>query len=146
MTEEEWDDVINNDLKTVFNCSRNVLETMISNNYGRIISLSSIVGETGNFGQANYSAAKAGVIGFTKSLALELAQRGITVNAIAPGFTETTMTLAMPEDVLNNVISRIPMRRLAKPEEIAYVAMFLLSENASYITGQVININGRLYM
>ena len=146
MVELEWDEVISNDLKTVFNCSKNVLDPMIANNYGRIVSISSVIGESGNFGQSNYSAAKAGVIGFSKSLALELANKGITVNTIAPGFTETVMTMSMPEEVRNNILAKIPMKRFARPEEIAYVAQFLLSEKASYITGQVININGGLYM
>ncbi len=146
MSEVEWDDVISNDLKTVFNCSQNVLNPMIENNYGRIVSISSVIGETGNFGQSNYSAAKAGVIGFSKSLALEVVNKGITVNAIAPGFTETEMTWAIPEETRNNILLKIPMKRFAKPEEIAYVALFLLSEEAAYITGQVININGGLYM
>ena len=119
---------------------------MVENNFGRIINISSVIGHTGNFGQTNYAASKAGIMGFTKSLARETARYNITVNAIAPGFIETEMTKAIPEKIINKIIERIPKMRLSTPEEIAHVALFLASEESGYITGETININGGFYM
>lgn len=146
MTPQEWNEVIANNLSSIYNCTHNVINHMSDRGSGRVISISSIVALMGNFGQTNYAAAKAGIIGFTKSLALEVASKGITVNAIAPGFTDTDMTRAIPEDIRKAIIEKIPMKRLAQPDEIADLAMYLLSDKASYITGQVISVNGGLYM
>lgn len=146
MKEEEWDAVLAVNLKGVFNFSQAVIRHMISNRYGRIVNISSVVGLMGNVGQTNYSASKAGVLGFTKSLAREVASRGITVNAVAPGYVATPMTENLPEAVKKTFLELIPMKRFCSPEEVASVVKFLLSDEASYITGQVININGGLYM
>ncbi len=146
MTEEEWDAVLAVNLKGVFNFSKAVIRHMISNRYGRIVNISSVVGLIGNAGQCNYAASKAGVIGFTKSLAREVASRGITVNAVAPGFIATAMTESLPEAVKKVFVDLIPMKRLGIPEEVARVVKFLLSDEASYVTGQVININGGMFM
>lgn len=146
MSKEEWGSVIDVNLTGVFNCSRAVIEEMIENNWGRIINISSISGQTGFFGQANYSAAKAGVMGFTKSLAREVAAKGITVNGIAPGIVETDMARQIPENVRREFLKQIPMGRFAEPEEIAELAAFLVSDKAGYITGQIIHINGGWYM
>lgn len=146
MKEEEWDAVLAVNLKGVFNFSRAVVRGMISNRYGRIVNISSVVGLMGNAGQTNYSASKAGVAGFTKSLAREVASRGITVNAVAPGYVATAMTDNLSNSVKETFLSLIPMKRFASPEEIAHVVKFLLSDEAAYITGQVMNINGGLYM
>lgn len=146
MKEEEWDAVLAVNLKGVFNFSRAVIRNMISNRYGRIVNISSVVGLMGNVGQTNYSASKAGVIGFTKSLAREVSSRGITINAVAPGYVSTAMTEALPQSVKETFLDLIPMKRFATPEEIAHVVKFLLSNEAAYITGQVININGGLFM
>ncbi len=146
MKEEEWDAVLAVNLKGIFNFSRAVIRNMISNRYGRIVNISSVVGLMGNVGQTNYSASKAGVIGFTKSLAREVASRGITVNAVAPGYVATAMTEDLPQSVKETFLGLIPMKRFATPEEIAHMVKFLLSDEAAYITGQVININGGLFM
>jgi len=146
MTEDEWDAVVAVNLKGVFNFSKAVIRHMISNRYGRIVNLSSVVGLMGNAGQTNYSASKAGVVGLTKSLAREVAARGITVNAIAPGYVATAMTDALPESVKKMFVDIIPMKRFGTPEEVAYVVKFLVSDEASYITGQVISINGGMLM
>jgi 3-oxoacyl-(acyl-carrier-protein) reductase len=145
MNHEDWNAVIDVNLHSIFNVTNEVLPYMLEAGYGRIVNVSSVVGQSGNFGQTNYAAAKAGIIGFTKSAALELARRGITVNCIAPGFVETEMVGAMPDEVKQKVIDRIPMGRLGQPEEIAGLALYLLS-HGDYITGQVIGINGGLYM
>jgi len=146
MKEEDWDTVIAVNLKGVFNFSQAVIRNMISKRGGRIVNISSVVGLMGNVGQTNYSASKAGVIGLTKSLAREVASRGITVNAVAPGFVATPMTENLPESVQKSFLGLIPMRRFCTPEEVASVVQFLLSDEAAYITGQVINVNGGLFM
>jgi acetoacetyl-CoA reductase len=126
--------------------SRAVLNPMIERGYGRIVNISSVIAETGNIGQANYSAAKAGLFGLTRSLALETAHRGITVNCVAPGFIATEMVVAMPEDALSTVVALIPCRRLGEPEEVARVVDFLVDPAAGYITGSVVDVNGGLNM
>jgi len=146
MKEEEWDSVLNVNLKGVFNFSKAVIRNMINNRYGRIVNISSIVGLIGNAGQCNYSASKAGVIGFTKSLAREVASRGITVNAVAPGYIATPMTEGLPESVKQQFRDWIPVKRFGKPEEVTHAVKFLLSDEAAYITGQVINVNGGMFM
>ena len=146
MTKEEWDEVIAVNLSGGFNVTKAVLPNLLEAGWGRIVNISSIVGQRGNFGQANYAASKAGVIGMTKALALELAGKGITVNAIAPGFIETDMTAGIPEEVTAKIHATIPMRRYGKPEEIAPAVVFLASEQASYITGHVLSVNGGLYL
>lgn len=146
MKEEDWNAVLAVNLKGVFNFSQAVIRHMLSNRYGRIINISSVVGLMGNVGQTNYAASKAGVIGFTKSLAREVASRGITVNAVAPGYVATSMTENLPASIKKTFLDLIPMKRFGMPEEVACVVKFLLSDEASYITGQVININGGLYM
>jgi len=146
MDEEEWDAVLAVNLKGVFNFSKALIRNMIGNRYGRIVNISSVVGLMGNPGQCNYSASKAGVIGFTKSLAREVASRSITVNAVAPGYVVTPMTESLPESVKGTFIDLIPVKRFGTVEEIAHVVKFLLSDEASYITGQVISVNGGLFM
>jgi 3-oxoacyl-(acyl-carrier-protein) reductase len=146
MTEEDWDSVINVNLKGAFNCCKAAAKFMAEQKYGRIISISSVVGQMGNTGQANYAASKAGIIGLSKALALELARYGdITVNVVAPGFVNTGMARKVPEKIMNAFIERILFHRLAEPEEVAYLAVFLASDLARYITGQVIGINGGFY-
>jgi len=146
MSPDQWDKVIGVDLSSVFYCSRAVIGQMLEHGYGRIINISSVVGQKGNFGQTNYAAAKAGIIGFTKALALETAKKGITVNAIAPGFVKTAMTDKIPKDVMDKIVDSIPVGRLAEPSEIARAIVFLADEKSSYITGQVMGINGGFYM
>ncbi len=146
LTVEQWQEVLNTNLSGAFNCTRAVWEQMRTQNYGRIVSISSIVGQAGNFGQVNYSASKAGLLGFTKSLALEGARNNITVNAVCPGFIDTDMVRAIPAEALEKVVQKIPMQRLGRPEEIARTVTFLASPAAGYITGQVIAVNGGLYM
>ncbi len=142
MSEEDWDSVIRTNLKSVFNYTKAVTRTMIGQRYGRIINISSIVGINGNAGQSNYSASKAGIIGFTKSIAKELASRNILVNAVAPGYIDTDMTSALTEEQKKAITDTIPLKRVAKPEEIAKVVRFLASPDADYITGQVISVDG----
>jgi len=146
MSDEDWTQVLEVNLSGAFRMTKAVLEHMIERGSGRIVNISSVIGETGNVGQANYAASKAGLFGFTKSLALETATRGITVNAVAPGFIETEMVAAVPKEALQKVIDRIPQRRLGKPEEVARVVRFLLEDEASYITGAVYAVNGGLDM
>jgi len=146
MTEEDWDAVLNVNLKGTFNCTKAVIKHMSKQRKGKIVNIASVVGEMGNVGQANYSASKAGVIGFTKTIAREFAQRGINVNAIAPGYIETPMTEALPEKVKEELRRMIPMERLGRPEDVAQAVLFLVSETSSYITGQVLNVNGGIYM
>lgn len=146
MKEIEWDDVLNTNLKGVFLCTKAVTRQMMKQRAGRIINITSIVGVSGNAGQANYVAAKAGVIGLTKSSAKELASRNITVNSVAPGFITTDMTDALPEDIKSQMLSQIPLAKFGNPEDIAKAVAFLASEDANYITGQTIHVNGGMYM
>jgi acetoacetyl-CoA reductase len=144
MSIEEWEEVINVNLNSVYKTTSEVINHMLEKKYGRIINISSIIGQSGGFGQTNYSASKAGLLGFTKSLALETARNGITVNAICPGFIETEMVAAMPEKVKEAIIAKVPMQRLGQTDEVADTVLFLIK--SSYITGQEINVNGGLYM
>ena len=146
MTEEDWDVVLGVNLKGTFNCTKAVVRHMAKQRSGKIVNIASVVGEMGNAGQANYSASKAGVIGLTKTIAREYAQRGINVNAIAPGYIETPMTEALPEKAKEELRRLIPMERLGKPEDVAEAVLFLVSEESSYVTGQVLNVNGGIYM
>lgn len=145
MEPQEWEEVLSVNLRGVFNCTKVCLPSMIARRYGRIVNISSIVGQTGSFGQANYATAKAGVIGLTKTLAKELAGKGITVNAVAPGYIETEMIRGIPEPVRERILAQIPMGRFGEPEEVAKAVRFLVTEG-DYITGQVIGINGGLYV
>ncbi|MCK5192741.1 MAG: 3-oxoacyl-[acyl-carrier-protein] reductase [Desulfobulbaceae bacterium] len=146
MKEKDWDAVLNINLKGAFICTRIVAKAMMKQRYGRIINISSVVGVTGNAGQANYSASKAGLIGLTKTAAKELAPRGITVNAIAPGFIETDMTASLSEKARNAMLDQVPLGRAGQPDDVAAVAAFLASESASYLTGQVIHVSGGMYI
>lgn len=146
MKEEEWDAVQDTNLKSVYRISKGVLRGMMKRRHGRIINISSVVGTTGNPGQANYCAAKAGLVGFTKSLAQEIAARGVTVNCVAPGFIDTDMTKALTEDQKQAIFANIPAARLGKPEEIASAVVFLASAGAAYVTGQTIHVNGGMAM
>ncbi|MFW6264601.1 MAG: 3-oxoacyl-[acyl-carrier-protein] reductase [Bacillota bacterium] len=146
MKEEEWDSVMAVNLKGVFNCSKAVLRSMMKQRSGKIINLASVVGIMGNAGQANYSASKAGVIGFTKSLAKEVSSRGITANAVAPGFIESHMTENLPENVKEDMLAAIPLNRFGKQEDVANLIVFLASNEADYINGQVINVDGGMVM
>jgi len=142
---ETWQRVLSVNLNGAFNCTKAFIEDMLERKFGRIINITSIVGQTGNFGQANYAASKAGIIGLTKTLAKELARKGITVNAVAPGFIDTDILNTMPPEVREKILKQIPMQRFGKPEEIARLVRFLVTE-ADYITGQVIGINGGIYV
>ena len=146
MTPEEWDRVVHVNLSGAFYLSRAVLQHMLDRGYGRIVNISSVIGEKGNIGQANYAAAKSGLFGLTNSLALETARKGITVNSVAPGFIATEMVAAIPEQALERVIAQIPVGRLGQPDEIARVVEFLADPDSGYITGEVYGINGGLYM
>ncbi|MCS7233230.1 MAG: 3-oxoacyl-[acyl-carrier-protein] reductase [Synergistetes bacterium] len=143
---QDWQEVIEVDLTGVFLCSREAIRGMLKKRWGRIINITSVIGEIGNVGQVNYAAAKAGVIGFTKALAKEVGSRGITVNAVAPGFIETDMTSSLPTEMKERFLEQIALKRIGKPEEVAKVVAFLASDDASYITGQVINIDGGMVM
>jgi len=145
MKDDEWEDIINTNLSSIYKMSKSVLRGMIKKRSGRIISITSVVGAMGNAGQSNYGAAKAGIIGFTKSLAREVGVRGVTVNAIAPGFIETDMTDSLPDDQKEALAAQIPMGRLGTPNEIAQAVLFLADEGGSYITGQTIHVNGGMY-
>ena len=146
MKDEEWLDVINTDLNSIYRLSKICLKGMMKARYGRIINITSVVALSGNPGQTNYSAAKAGIIGFTKSLAREIGSRNITVNAVAPGFISTDMTDALPEEQVGAMLEQIALGRLGEADEVASVVAFLASKHASYITGETININGGMYM
>ncbi len=146
MTEEQWDAVLQTNLKSVFNLTRHAVRPMMKQRNGVIINISSVVGLFGNAGQANYAASKAGIIGFTKSVAKELGSRNVRCNAIAPGFVQTEMTEQLPKETVEQFLNNVPLRRFAAPEEIADVAVFLASDMARYITGQVLSVCGGLYM
>jgi 3-oxoacyl-[acyl-carrier protein] reductase len=146
MKDEEWDDIINTNLTSVFRMSKAVLRAMMKARYGRIINISSVVGSTGNAGQTNYAAAKAGMVGFSKSMAKEVGSRGITVNTVAPGFIDTDMTKELSDDIKNGLLSAIAVGRLGQPEEIAHAVSFLASEQAAYITGETLHVNGGMFM
>jgi 3-oxoacyl-[acyl-carrier protein] reductase len=146
MKQADWDLVMNINLSGAFRCAQAVLPGMMKNRWGRIINISSVVGQAGAAGQVNYSASKAGLIGMTKSLAQEMGSRGITVNAIAPGYIETDMTKVLPEDVKGKILAQVPLGRIGQPDDIAHAAKFLCSEEAGYITGHVLAVNGGMYM
>ena len=146
MKDEDWDAVLDTNLKGVFRMSRAVMRTMMKHRYGRIISITSVVGASGNPGQANYAAAKAGVAGMTRALARELGSRNITVNCVAPGFIETDMTAALGEDQQKALLGQIPLGHLGKPADIAHAVAYLASPQASYVTGQELHVNGGMYM
>ncbi len=146
MKDDEWFDIIQTNLTSVFRLSKAVLRSMMKKRYGRIVTIGSVVGSMGNAGQTNYAAAKAGVLGFTKSLAREVASRGITVNAVSPGFIDTDMTKELTDDQKEAIFSQVPANRLGQPEEIAATVAFLVSAPAAYITGETIHVNGGMYM
>jgi 3-oxoacyl-[acyl-carrier protein] reductase len=146
LAHEDWAAVLEVNLTGGFNCAKAVLEHMLERGSGRIISMASVVGLTGNFGQANYAASKAGLIGFSKALAREVARKGITVNCIAPGFIDTEMTQAIPDDVKAQIVTTIPLGKMGSAGDIANAALFLASEEAAYITGHVLSVNGGMYM
>ncbi|MBN1277310.1 MAG: 3-oxoacyl-[acyl-carrier-protein] reductase [Deltaproteobacteria bacterium] len=146
MSEEDWDRVIGINLQGVFNCTKAAIRSMIRQKKGNIVNISSVVGQMGNAGQSNYCASKAGIMGFTKSIAREVAGRGINVNAVAPGFIDTGMTAVLPENVKEKFMQQIPLGRLGRPEDIAEAVYWLCSDAAGYITGQIIHVNGGLYM
>ena len=146
MSEDDWDAVMRVNLKSVFNCTHAVIRPMIKQRGGRIINISSVVGRIGNVGQANYAASKAGIIGFTKTVAREVAARGITVNAVAPGFIDTEMTASLPDRVKESFLEQIPLGRVGKPEDVAEAVYWLCSPAAGYITGQTIHVNGGMFM
>lgn len=146
MKDDEWQDILDTNLTSVFRLSKAVLRAMMKKRMGRIITIGSVVGTMGNAGQANYAAAKAGLIGFSKSLAREVASRGITVNVVAPGFIETDMTRALNEEQRSGILAEVPAARLGEPQEIANAVAFLASDEASYITGETLHVNGGMYM
>jgi len=146
MKDDEWNDIIDTNLTPIFTITKRCLRAMTKARWGRIITITSVVGVMGNAGQTNYAAAKAGVIGFSKSLAREVGQRGITVNTVAPGFIDTDMTSSLSDDHKTTLLSQVPIKRLGQPEEIAAAVSFLASEPAAYITGENLNVNGGMYM
>lgn len=146
MKEADWDAVLNTNLKGVYHCTKAVARYMMKQKSGKIVNLTSVVGLTGNIGQANYAAAKAGVIGFTKSIAKELAARGVQVNAVAPGFIDTDMTAVLTDEIKKSMVEKIPLARLGAAEDVANAVAFLVSEDASYITGQTLNVDGGMVM
>jgi 3-oxoacyl-[acyl-carrier protein] reductase len=146
MSESDWDTVLNVNLKSVFNCTKAVLKSMIKQRKGAIVSIASVAGQIGNAGQANYAASKAGIMGFTKTIAREVASRGITVNAVAPGFIDTEMTAALPDKAIESYLQQIPLGRLGSTEDVAEAVYWLCSSSAGYITGQIINVNGGMFM
>jgi 3-oxoacyl-[acyl-carrier protein] reductase len=146
MTHDMWNEVISVNLDGTFYCTKAVIDSMLKNKYGRIVNISSVIGRMGNRGQANYAASKAGMIGLTKSLAKEFASKGITINAVAPGFVETDMLKGIPQNIMDTILTQIPLGRLGKPEDIAGAIAYLCSEDGDYITGQVLDVNGGLYV
>ena len=146
MKDDEWQDIIDTNLTSLYRLSKPVLRSMMKKRYGRIVSIGSVVGTMGNAGQTNYAAAKAGLIGFTKSLAREVASRGITVNAVAPGFIATDMTDALNDEQKNAIMGQVPAGRLGDPKEIAAAVLFLASDAAAYVTGETLHVNGGMYM
>jgi 3-oxoacyl-[acyl-carrier protein] reductase len=146
MSEDDWDLVLDVNLKSVFNCTKAVLRSMIKQRKGSVVSIASIAGQIGNAGQANYAASKAGIMGFTKAIAREVASRGITVNAVAPGFIETEMTAELPDKVIESYLQQIPLGRLGTTREVAEAVYWLCSGSAGYITGQIIHVNGGMFM
>ena len=146
MEEEDWDKVVDINLKGVFNCTKAVCRGMMKKRYGRIVNITSVAGEVGNAGQTNYSASKAGIVGFTKSSAREFSSRGITVNAVSPGFVETDINRDLPEEIKKKYLEAVPLGRFGRVEDISSAVCFLVSTGASYITGEVIKVNGGLYM
>jgi acetoacetyl-CoA reductase len=146
MTEDQWSEVVRVDLSSCFNTCRAVIDGMRDRSFGRIVNISSINGQAGQFGQANYSAAKAGIIGFSKALALEGARKGVTVNTICPGYIDTEMVQAVPPDVLKTIVARIPVGRLGKAEEIARAVLFLVADDAGFVTGSTLTVNGGQYL
>ena len=146
MKDNEWHEVINADLTSVFALTRRLLKSMLKERFGRIVNISSVVAASGNAGQANYAAAKAGIIGFTKSVAREVASRGVTINTVAPGFVDTDMTRQIGEPLRNAMLGQIPVNRFGRPEEIAAAVLFLASAEAAYITGETLHVNGGMYM
>jgi 3-oxoacyl-[acyl-carrier protein] reductase len=146
MKDDEWDDIISTNLSSVFRLSKACLRGMMKARHGRIISIASVVGATGNPGQCNYAAAKAGIVGFSKSLAREVGSRGITVNVVAPGFIDTDMTKALAEEQRNAMASQIPLGSLGKPEDIANAVLFLASDMGTYVTGETLHVNGGMHM
>jgi len=146
MSEEVWDDVLRVNLKSVFNCTKAIIRTMSQQRRGAIVNISSVVGQIGNFGQSNYAASKAGIMGFTKSIAREVASRGVNVNAVAPGFIDTEMTQVIPEKAKEAFLKQIPFGKMGQPEDVAEAVYWLCTEAAGYITGQVIHVNGGMYM
>jgi 3-oxoacyl-[acyl-carrier protein] reductase len=146
MAERDWDMVLNVNLKSVFNCTQAVIRNMIKQRSGAIVNIASITGQIGNAGQANYAASKAGIMGFTKTVAREVAPRGVTVNCVAPGFIDTEMTAILPEKIKQAMLGQIPMGKMGRPEDVAEAVYWLCSEGAAYITGQTIHVNGGMYM
>jgi len=146
MSEDDWDAVLMVNLKSVFNCTQSVIRSMIKQRMGRIVNISSVVGQIGNAGQANYSASKAGILGFTKSIAREVAPRGVTVNAVAPGYIDTEMTASLSEKVRESFLQQIPLGKMGKPDDVAEAVYWLCSDAAAYITGQTIHVSGGMFM
>jgi len=146
MDEDSWDTVLNINLKSVYNCTKSVARTMLKQRSGCIVNIASVVGQTGNAGQANYCASKAGIMGFTKAVAREMASRGVSVNAVAPGFIDTEMTKGLPDKARKDLIKQIPMGKLGSPEDVAETVYWLCSNAANYVTGQIIHVNGGMYM
>jgi acetoacetyl-CoA reductase len=146
MTPEQWQLVIDTNLTSVFNVTKHVIDSMCERGWGRVVNISSVNGVRGQFGQTNYSAAKAGILGFTKALAQEVIRKGVTVNAVSPGYVETEMVAAIREDVKQQIVAQIPAGRLGKPEEIAETVAYLCSEQAAYVTGANLSVNGGLHM